>query len=365
MKRCPFCSKEIKDEAIKCKHCRKWLKKEDLPQISFIGNAVFNYIEFYYSTKHTPVDRYKCNNEHVLRLLKCLESKRIETAAIDLADNPDPFRQYIKASTGPNSEYHPIFGEVQGADYKEYFGKTIPALCCYKNFGDRAPVEVFPRMDIKLGRVYLIEEWLENFIGLYVGQELQRGATKAGDGAIGKDFQRQLRQNLSTTTGPDSSPGSAQLPPFQALHPRVDHEDENVAMNSQENIKDTIDLVQRTNWVRAITVFGAVITSFWLTGLIFNTQGFVAALACFIGLSLIYGIGFSPMFAVSASILCFSFNAVGIWLPTISYFFAVIMLYVDIRARKLLRTACEGPFAFRYMGIKMETEFERRACGKS
>ncbi len=153
--------------------------------------------------------------------------------------------------------------------------------------------------------------------------------------------------------------------PVPSPSPRVDHEDENVAMNSQENIKDTIDLVQRTNWVRAITVFGAVITSFWLTGLIFNTQGFVAALACFIGLSLIYGIGFSPMFAVSASILCFSFNAVGIWLPTISYFFAVIMLYVDIRARKLLRTACEGPFAFRYMGIKMETEFERRACGKS
>ncbi len=129
MKRCPFCSKEIKDEAIKCKHCRKWLKKEDLPQISFIGNAVFNYIEFYYSTKHTPVDRYKCNNEHVLRLLKCLESKRIETAAIDLADNPDPFRQYIKASTGPNSEYHPIFGEVQGRTIRNISARpSLPSV---------------------------------------------------------------------------------------------------------------------------------------------------------------------------------------------------------------------------------------------
>jgi hypothetical protein len=56
-------------------------------------------------------------------------------------------------------------GEVRGSDYKAYFGKTIPALCCYAKKGGRAPLEVFPRMDKKLGRVYLIEEWLENYIG--------------------------------------------------------------------------------------------------------------------------------------------------------------------------------------------------------
>ena len=118
--------------------------------------ARFGYIEFYYSTKHTPVDKYKCDNANVLHLLKSMEAHGVETAAIDLGDNPDPFRQYHKASSGPASEYRPIFGEVRGSDYKEYFGKTIPALCCYPKKGDRAPVEVFPRMDKKLGRVMLI-----------------------------------------------------------------------------------------------------------------------------------------------------------------------------------------------------------------
>ena len=127
--------------------------------------ARLNFVEFYYSTKHKPEDKYKCDNDNVLNLLKSLEAKGVETAAIDMADQADPFRQYHKASSGPSSEYRPIFGEVRGADYKEYFGKTFPALCCYEKKGDRAPLEVFPRSDKKLGRVYLIEEWLENYIG--------------------------------------------------------------------------------------------------------------------------------------------------------------------------------------------------------
>ena len=132
--------------------------------------ARLNFVEFYYSTKHKPEDKYKCDNDNVLNLLKSLEAKGVETAAIDMADQADPFRQYHKASSGPSSEYRPIFGEVRGADYKEYFGKTIPALCCYAKKGDRAPLEVFPRSDKKLGRVYLIEEWLENYIGELEGR---------------------------------------------------------------------------------------------------------------------------------------------------------------------------------------------------
>src|SRR4030042_1501021 len=98
------------------------------------------------------------------------ESKGVETEAIDLGDNPDPFKQYHKASSGPASDKRPVFGEVRGSDYKEYFGKTIPALCCYTKKGDRAPVEVFPRGDKKLGREYLIEEFLENYIGELEGR---------------------------------------------------------------------------------------------------------------------------------------------------------------------------------------------------
>jgi hypothetical protein len=132
--------------------------------------ARLNYIEFYYSTKHKPDDKYKCDNANILNLLKSLEAKGVETTAIDMADIADPFRQYHKASSGPSSEYRPIFGEVRGSDYKEYFGKTIPALCCYAKKGDRAPLEVFPRSDKKLGRVYLIQEWIENYIGELEGR---------------------------------------------------------------------------------------------------------------------------------------------------------------------------------------------------
>ncbi len=132
--------------------------------------ARLKYVEFYYSTKHTPTDKYKCDINNVLNLLKSLESKGVATAAIDLGDIADPFRQYHKASSGPASEFRPIFGEVRGSDYKEYFGKTIPALCCYENKGDRAPVRVLPRGDKKLGRAYLIEEWLENYIAELEGR---------------------------------------------------------------------------------------------------------------------------------------------------------------------------------------------------
>jgi hypothetical protein len=126
--------------------------------------ARLNFLEFYYSTKHTPADNYKCDIANALNLLKSVQALGVETSAIDLGDVGDPFRQYHKASSGPPSDYRPIFGEVRGSDYKEYFGKTIPALCCYEKKGDRAPARVLPRMDKKLGRVYLIEEWLENYI---------------------------------------------------------------------------------------------------------------------------------------------------------------------------------------------------------
>ena len=132
--------------------------------------ARLNYIEFYYSSKHKPDDKYKCDNANVMNLLKSLGAKGVESSAIDIGDVADPFKQYHKASSGPASEYRPIFGEVRGSDYKEYFGKTIPALCCYAKKGDRAPLEVFPRSDKKLGRVYLLEEWLENYIGELEGR---------------------------------------------------------------------------------------------------------------------------------------------------------------------------------------------------
>ena len=69
--------------------------------------ARYGYIEFYYSTKHKPEDKYKCDNANVLNLLKSVGSHGVETAAIDLGDNPDPFRSLPQGLQRPRLEVSP------------------------------------------------------------------------------------------------------------------------------------------------------------------------------------------------------------------------------------------------------------------
>ena len=82
---------------------------------------------------------------------------------------------------------------------------------------------------------------------------------------------------------------------------------------------------------------GAVVCSFWVIYRVFAASGFLLAFFAFLGLSAVYKFGVSPMFAVAASILCFYFNAVGLWLPITAYIVAALLLYVDLKRDNLRR----------------------------
>lgn len=106
----------------------------------------------------------------------------------------------------------------------------------------------------------------------------------------------------------------------------------------QNDIRRLEILEGRISWVRAVTLFGGIGCSFWLIYCVFTAHGFLVAFMTFLGLSFVYKFGVAPMFAVAASVLCFGFNAVGLWLPVASYAFAAVLLYVDLKRDNLRAT---------------------------
>jgi hypothetical protein len=97
----------------------------------------------------------------------------------------------------------------------------------------------------------------------------------------------------------------------------------------QESIQRLRRIHHWTMWARPLTLAGTLFTAFWLVYLVFRAFGFVAAFGCFLGLSFVYNLGASPMFAVASSVLTFYFHAVGLWLPITSYVLAALLLYID------------------------------------
>jgi hypothetical protein len=105
----------------------------------------------------------------------------------------------------------------------------------------------------------------------------------------------------------------------------------------QKEIERQHGLENRVSWARVLTLIGAVVCSFWLVYRVFSAHGVLAAFLAFILLSIVYKFGASPMFAVAASILCFHFKVVGLWLPVTSYVIGAILLYADMKRDNLQR----------------------------
>ena len=105
----------------------------------------------------------------------------------------------------------------------------------------------------------------------------------------------------------------------------------------QSEIRRLQMLESRISWARTVTLIGGAVCSFWVIYRVFAARGFFLALLAFAALSLVYKFGVSPMFAVAASVLCFYFSAVGVWLPVMSYILAAILLYVDLKRDSLKR----------------------------
>ena len=119
-------------------------------------------VEFYYSSKVTPVQQYFCDNAKAIALCEKLRAKGVNAAAIDSEANPPGFMKYNAAVTGPSAAKRAIFG-AKGA-LEEEFGKSVPALLVYAKEGDRYPEEVFPRSDRELSRLVGVEEALQSLL---------------------------------------------------------------------------------------------------------------------------------------------------------------------------------------------------------
>jgi hypothetical protein len=102
-------------------------------------------IEFYYSSKDKPSERFPVSIDDALKGLKELEAAGVKTEAIDVSTVDDVFRIYHKALVGPSAVKKAVFG-MKGA-LEADFGRSCPALFVYENDNDRYPVDAYPRSD--------------------------------------------------------------------------------------------------------------------------------------------------------------------------------------------------------------------------
>jgi hypothetical protein len=112
-------------------------------------------VEFYYSSKDSPSDRFPVAIDDALKTLTELEALGVKTEAVDVSKVDDVFRLYHKALVGPSAAKRAVFGMKGGLEAD--FGKTCPALFVYEDAGDRYPMDAYPRSDPARGLIAVNE----------------------------------------------------------------------------------------------------------------------------------------------------------------------------------------------------------------
>jgi len=121
-------------------------------------------VEFYYSSKDNPSNRFPVSIDDSLKGLKEVEQFGVKTEVIDGSKLDDVFRLYHKALVGPNAAKRAVFG-MKGA-LEADFGRTCPALYVYEDAADRYPTDAYPRSDREKGLIG-IEAALDDLIAEY------------------------------------------------------------------------------------------------------------------------------------------------------------------------------------------------------
>jgi len=108
-------------------------------------------VEFYYSPKDKPSERFPASVDNILKKLDELQQLGVRAGAIDVNGVEDVFRVYHKALVGPSSAKRAVFGMKGGLEAD--FGRSCPALYVYEDVGDRYPADAYPRSDREKGLI--------------------------------------------------------------------------------------------------------------------------------------------------------------------------------------------------------------------
>jgi hypothetical protein len=87
-----------------------------------------------------------------------------------------------------------------------------------------------------------------------------------------------------------------------------------------------------------IVYVGGPLTSIWVLWVTYTSSNTTFWFSFLVLLSLVIALklGFAPLFAAACSWIYFYFGKSGLWLPIISYIIAIIMLVLQLAARKTL-----------------------------